>query len=255
MKQIRAIGFDLFNTLMTVERHALDEAIINLLRSLERSGFRLEQETFIRAHQEAALRFIAETKQNGRETHNRFWVCAALAAMGYDVAPDDTRISVAVEDYFSAFMQCCHLIPGTGAMLESVKREYRLGLLSNFTHAPAVRKIIDQTGLAPFFDVVLISGELGYRKPYPLVFDRLVEGLKVERNLVLFVGDDIEADITGAARAGLQSVWMTYVMDHRIPAAPGPMARSEEKPDCDVTRISTWEDLHTLLNGRPSLRS
>jgi len=252
MNQIKAIGFDLFNTLMTVERAALDQAIISLIRSLEQSGFHLRQEAFIRAHREAALRLIAETRQNGRETHNRFWVCEALAAQGYILSPDDTRISAAVEDYFSTFSEYCYLIPGTDTMLDSVRGEYRLGLLSNFTHAPAARKIIDRTGLTPFFDVVLISGEIGYRKPYPLVFDRLVEALKVERSLILFVGDDLEADVTGAARAGLQPVWMTYVMDHGISPAPGLDSPSGQMPDSQVARISTWKDLLALLDGQYS---
>ena len=52
-------------------------------------------------------------------------------------------------------------------MLGELKERYRLGLLSNFTHAPAAKEIIDGVGLASLFDVVLISGDLGYRNPHP----------------------------------------------------------------------------------------
>jgi len=95
-------------------------------------------------------------------------------------------------------------------MLETLKGKYRLGLLSNFTHAPAALRIIDHMGLSPFFDVVLISGQIGYRKPHPSVFRRLVESLCVNGGETLYVGDDPEADINGALRAGLQPVWFTY---------------------------------------------
>jgi len=248
MNHITAIGFDLFNTLITVEPHTLDEAMRRLIRSLRQSGLELGDEPFKEAHQEAALRFIEKARQDGRETHNRFWISAALQTQGYDVPPDDPRITAAVNAYFSAFLKRCHLIPGTKEMLRTLRGLYRLGLLSNFTHAPAAREIIDRVGLAPFFDVLLISGELGYRKPHPLVFRRLIEHLGVEKNQILYVGDDPEPDITGAQRAGLQPVWTTYIRDENLPFAPGIISRDAEEPDLKVPRISTWKNLLSLLD-------
>ena len=67
-------------------------------------------------------------------------------------------------------------------MLRELREIYPLGLLSNFTHAPAARGLMDHLGLTSFFDVVLISGELGYRKPHPHVFRQLIEALDVPRN-------------------------------------------------------------------------
>ena len=42
MNRIKAVGFDLFNTLITVEPHALDDAENRLTRSLKQSGLALE---------------------------------------------------------------------------------------------------------------------------------------------------------------------------------------------------------------------
>ncbi|MGD2126640.1 MAG: HAD family hydrolase, partial [Desulfobacteraceae bacterium] len=213
---IKAIGFDLFNTLITVEPETLREANKRLISSLRQSGFAIEDKPFKEAHVQAALRFLEECRSDGRETHNRFWISAALQSHGYDVPPDDARVALAVEAYFSAFFDSCHLIPGTGEMLETLKGPFRLGLLSNFTHPPAANEIIDRVGLTPFFDVVLISGALGYRKPHPLVFRKLIEELGVPKNQILYVGDDLEPDIMGARQAGLQPVWTTYVRDQGI---------------------------------------
>lgn len=248
MMQIKAIGFDLFNTLITVEPHALDDGMSRLISSLQRSGITLEQEAFKKAHRESAMWFIKETRKDGRETHNRFWISAALETQGYKVPPDDTRIARAVDAYFSVFLEHCHLIPGTTDMLGSLKGQYRLGLLSNFTDAPAAKKIIDIMGLTSFFDVILISGELGYRKPHPFVFNRLIGQLGVQKRYILFVGDDSDADITGARKAGLQPVWMTYVQDNNIPLARGLLSRSVDKPDFKIPRISAWKDLFDLLD-------
>ncbi len=247
MNHIKAIGFDLFNTLITAELGALDEAVIRLIRSLRESGLALEEGAFKQAHREAALRFVKETRQDGRETHNRFWISAALETQGYNVPPDDARIAGAVDAYFSPFFEHCHLIPGTTEMLGSLKDQYRLGLLSNFTHGPADMEIIDGLGLTPFFDVVLISGDLGYRKPHPFVFRRLIDQLGVKKNQILYIGDDPEPDISGARQAGIQPVWMTYVRDRDIPFMPSNPSGPPEEPDETVARISTWKDLLSLL--------
>lgn len=248
MKHIKAIGFDLFNTLITVEPQTLQEAHGRLFGSLVQDGFKLEEDDFRKAHRQAALDHLAECQKDGRETHNRFWISAALADQGYTISPDDWRISAAVEAYFSAFLDYCRLIPETGSMLETVKKRYRLGLLTNFTHGPAARNILDYLGLTPFFGAILISGELGYRKPHPSVFLKLVEELGHEAGQIAYVGDDPEPDIKGARGVGLQPVWTTYVMDHQVPYARGILAGVPEPPDPPVPRISGWKDLLSLLS-------
>ena len=247
MNNIKAIGFDLFNTLITVDLKALHEAMNRLILSLQQSGIAIETEAFEKAHGEAAQRFIKETRKDGRETHNRFWICSALQTMGFEIPPDDVRIEKAVDDYFSVFCGHCRPIPGTIEMLEALKDLFRLGLLSNFTHGPAAIRIIDQLGLAPFFDVILISDDLGYRKPHPIVFNRLLNQLDVQRECTLFVGDDSDADIDGARQSGLQPIWMTYVQDKKPTQSRGLLARSIEEPDSDVPRISNWKDLFAFL--------
>ena len=248
MKHIKAIGFDLFNTLITAKPHTLEDAMSRLIGSLKQSGLALDTEPFKQAHREAALSFIKEARSDGRETHNRFWISAALRTLGNNVPPDDPLIASAVDAYFSAFLKSCHLIPGTDEMLGILKGSYRLGLLSNFTHAPAAKKIIDHVGITHFFDVIIISGQVGYRKPHPLVFSLLSERLRMEKNTILFVGDDPEPDIFGAHRAGLQPVWMTYVRDKNIPFLQGYASPEDMGLEITVPRISTWKELFSLLD-------
>ncbi len=247
MNDIKAIGFDLFNTLITADQGALKESWRRLNLSLSQGGLVLDREPFKKAYQEAALRFISQTKADGRETHNRFWISAALKALGHEVAPDDDRITRAVESYFSTFFDYCQPIPGTVKMLEKLNGFYRLGLLSNFTHPPVIQELLERTGLAPFFDVVLISGEIGFRKPYPLVFDLLAEKLGNEKKHILYVGDDPESDIIGAQRVGLRAVWMTYVQDHHLPVVPGYLSMSDDLPGPEIPRISEWGEFLSLL--------
>jgi putative hydrolase of the HAD superfamily len=247
MNTIKAIGFDLFNTLITADPEALSEAMQRLTGSLEKSGFQIEPDPFRKAYREAAIRFVTESKSNGKETHNRFWISAALTSLGQNIAPEDPPISRAVEAYFSAFFDYCRLIPKTIEMLEQLKGRYRLGLLSNFTHAPAVEGLLARLGLAPFFETVLVSGEIGYRKPHPLVFEMLVKNLGYEKHQILYVGDSLDPDVLGATQSGLRPVWMTYVQDNHLPSIPGLASGSDEILSQGVPRVSDWDAFLSLL--------
>jgi putative hydrolase of the HAD superfamily len=231
-----------------MEFKALKDALSRLTSSLRENGFAIEHTAFVKAHSEAVLEFLEQTKRDGKESHNRFWISTALAKLGHDVSPDNPHISAAVETYFSAFIQYAKLIPGTKEMLSTLRQNYPIGLLSNFTHPPAAAQIIVELDLEPFFDVVLISGDLGYRKPHHSVFEALSDHLGVEKAEVVFVGDDPEADVEGALRAGLRPVWTTYVRDNNITPAPGVAGQGQREPEPTVPRISNWQDLLALLN-------
>jgi putative hydrolase of the HAD superfamily len=247
MNDVKAIGFDFFNTLMTIDPGAVGEAWQRLTGSLEKSGFRMDPEPFRKAYREVAMRFVTESKSTGKETHNRFWISAALTSLGQAIDPDDLSISRAVEAYFSTFFDYCRLIPKTIEMLRQLEGKYRLGILSNFTHGPAVEGLLDQLGLTPFFDTVLVSGAIGYRKPHPLVFEMLVEKLGFEKHQILYVGDSLDPDVLGATQSGLRPVWMTYVQDNHLPSIPGLTTESDEILSQGVLRVSDWDAFLSLL--------
>src|SRR5262245_29165447 len=246
MQHITAIGFDLFETLITVEHLRREEAVGRLMRSLKSSGLALTDEAFVPIYRANARRFMEAAQHDGKETHNRFWISTALQDLGYDVQPDDPRIALAVETYFDAFIDYAAPIPGTVDMLAALKGKYRLGLLSNLTHAPAALRIIDNLGMAPFFDAVVVSGQLGYRKPHPRVFLALLDQLGAPKEQTAFVGDNLEADIRGAHQMGLQPIWMTYVQSQKALEALG-LAEPPPPAAPSVPTITTWRELLTLL--------
>lgn len=241
MQHIHAIGFDLFDTLVTVKTLGFEEAIGRLIQTLQDAHLPVDAMTFRPLYRQTARRFTEAARQEGKETHNRFWICAALREVGYDVTPDDPRISTAVEAYFSAFIDHATVLPGSTEMLAALHGRYRLGLLSNLTHAPAAQRIMDKLALRPYFDVVLVSGELGYRKPHPRVFYALLDHLQTAHSQTAFVGDNWEADVKGAHQVGIQPIWLTYGQDAASPASP-----SETLPP-DVPRVTDWRAFLDLL--------
>lgn len=62
--------------------------------------------------------------------------------------------------------------------------------------------------LAARVDSLVISSEVGYRKPHPEFFRAACAHLGLPAGRVLCVGDDPENDVRGAIRAGLAGLWL-----------------------------------------------
>lgn len=67
---------------------------------------------------------------------------------------------------------------------------------------------LDRIGLAPHFAFSLSARDHGKAKPAPCIFHAACARLDQPPAHVLHVGDHIESDVAGAARAGLRSCWI-----------------------------------------------
>jgi putative hydrolase of the HAD superfamily len=55
-------------------------------------------------------------------------------------------------------------------------------------------------------DTLVVSSEVGFRKPHPTFFQAVCQRLGLAPRQVLCVGDDLENDVRGALRAGLSAM-------------------------------------------------
>ncbi len=60
--------------------------------------------------------------------------------------------------------------------------------------------------LAEMIDGLVVSSEVGFRKPHKAFFEAVCERLDLPAERVLSVGDDLENDVHGAHRAGLSAL-------------------------------------------------
>ncbi|WP_099157485.1 HAD family hydrolase [Virgibacillus ndiopensis] len=93
-------------------------------------------------------------------------------------------------------------------VLDQLKGDYKLLLLTNGSPELQQTKLSITPELSPYFDHVIISGAFGKGKPDPSIFDHALELLSVRRDEVMMIGDNLLTDILGAARAGITSVWV-----------------------------------------------
>ena len=84
-------------------------------------------------------------------------------------------------------------------VLQTLHRSKKLALISNFDHPPHVHSVLSKLGLTHFFDSVVISAEVGIKKPDPRIFDSALAQTGMKPEEVVYVGDT--EDDTEAARA------------------------------------------------------
>jgi len=252
MATVKGIGFDLFGTLVLQQRFSFEKCLGNLYHSLLSSGFALDQQRFVEVYRQVNRRFMDQAKADGRETHNCLWVAGTLQALDYAVTSEDLRVQQAVDAYFEPFITCCQLIPGTRDMLTTVADRYRLALVSNFTHPPAVAQILARSDIESCFEEIIISGQLGVRKPHPAIFAELSRRLKLTPEEIIFIGDELQTDIVGAQAAGMRTVWMTY--RHRL-EQPSPLGAflGVSEPADEVRAdhvVANWSEFLAILGSR-----
>ena len=113
------------------------------------------------------------------------------------------------EDLYLYFVEpsAWTLDPGIRPLLDRLRRQgFRLGILSNWDRR--LRWTLEKLGLLELFDEFVISNEIGWEKPHPLVFEQAVEKAGCRAENILHVGDSLEADILPALGHGMRALWV-----------------------------------------------
>jgi len=95
------------------------------------------------------------------------------------------------------------------AAVRNIASHYRMGLLSNFDDTQCGREVFSDTGVAHLFEAVIISAEVGLRKPNPRIYRQMLEMLRLDASEVLFVGDTPREDVAGPQAVGMRTVWIS----------------------------------------------
>lgn len=125
----------------------------------------------------------------------------AGAALGYRNA----ALSALVERTYSQFWEARHevvLYDDAIPTLEALHGRFILGAVTN-GNADVRRLQLDH-----YFDFVVSAIDVGAAKPSHLVFETVCHRAGVVPAEVVHVGDDPESDVSGAARNGMQAVWL-----------------------------------------------
>jgi putative hydrolase of the HAD superfamily len=203
--------FDLGGTLIFFDG-SLPEVMatqhIVLARQLKDLGYRLDEKEFAARFMQRMNAYYQERDTEFLEQAIETLLRQLLEEYGYENAPAE-HLRPALNEMYAGTEAYWRAEDDTHATLQTLKiRGYRMGLISNANDSNDVQTLLDQWDLRRYFEIVLISADVRYRKPHPRIFRMALNHFHVEPQRAVMVGDTLGADVLGARNSGMVGVWI-----------------------------------------------
>lgn len=140
--------------------------------------------------------------------------------------PDDDLIEALVWVHMDALTACYRMPEDHRTLLEGLRGVVGMAIFSNFDYAPGLHRLLREHAMQDWFDPVIVSDTLGYRKPGRTAFNRAIAMTGKSPESILYVGDSYGDDVRGATGAGLDVAWLNPAGD-------------PVEPDCPPTHVLT----------------
>ena len=210
---IRGLIFDINGTLTDINT---DERHGEIYRTL--SNLLLYQGIVLSENELRKLYFRIMKEQRGAtgERHPEFDATGIFREIIRRHATDFTRRLPAgrlnglpvflAETFRAASLFRLKLYQGVRETIKQLHPQYHLAVVSDGQAAYAVPEL-NAVGLLAYFSPILVSGDLGYRKPDGRLFARALSVMRMRPEEVLFIGNDMYRDVYGARESGLKTVF------------------------------------------------
>lgn len=206
---IKAVLLDFGDTLVGFDQFDYDACLRELHRSLLGDGVDLIYEDFKKVYFEVRDRIYRETEDSLEEFNFCFRISEALKHFGYAFNPSERLIIDAVEAFMDLLIDTVAIDERVHSVLQTLHQKYKLGLVSNFGYPPTIIRLLRKFDLIGFFDAITISGDVGWRKPSPKIFESALNTLHIAPSEAAFVGDAPYHDIQGAKKMGMKTILLT----------------------------------------------
>ena len=98
------------------------------------------------------------------------------------------------------------LYPETIDALEKLSQNYQLGIIAN--QSATVKALLEEWGIEPYFQLIILSEEVGLSKPDSTIFKLVLQKANTTANRIVYVGDRYDNDIVPAKSLGMRAVRM-----------------------------------------------
>ncbi len=213
---IRAVVFDLFDTLVDLSWSGLPQAeiggrvvptTVGVLHEVVSRRCEIAFEPFVEQLLELDRGFRESHYAKGLElpTLERFETVAE--SLEVEDAPE---LAAELTAAHMALLRGQVSLPAHHVeVLAALGQRAMLGLCSNFTHSETALGLLEEYGLKEHLQALVVSDAVGVRKPRGEIFEAVLGELGVTPEETLHVGDSLRADVAGAAQLGIRTVWIT----------------------------------------------
>jgi 2-haloacid dehalogenase len=135
----------------------------------------------------------------------------ALRVRRFELLFHAIELELSAETFSAAYLRqlaaCSHLIEGAAEVVQALSRKYRLMIATNGL-SDVQRPRLENSAIREYIADLVISEEVGAAKPEPAYFDVAFRRMgNPRKDEVLMIGDNLSADIGGAARYGIDTCW------------------------------------------------
>ncbi len=223
-REIRAVTFDCWGTLLAFEPHprrAHRARLDALVEAAGRRGVELSSERaaeVIGAGHRRHLEHWADARQTGSPEMARW----ALESLGITEEALAEELARSFEE--AALLDEIPTLEGAERTLRGLAEcGVRRALVcdTGFSPGRVVRELLDRVGLLRWLEVLVFSDEAGMPKPHAPVFRAALDGLESAAASTLHVGDLLRTDVAGAREIGMGTI---RIRDHNDDQAQLPEA-------------------------------
>jgi YjjG family noncanonical pyrimidine nucleotidase len=208
----KAVFFDLDHTLWDFEKNSA----LAFEHILDKNKVNVDVAQFVAAHIPINVNYWKRYR-DGKITQQQLRygrLKDVFAAVGYDA--DDTLIYTLSHEYIEALPLNNHLYDGAIEILDYLKGNYSLHIITNGFHTVQQGKL-KNSGLDVYFKTVTNSENAGCKKPHPAIFEYALSVANADKHHSVMIGDCIEADVQGAIDCGIDAIFFN---EHRAEAHP-----------------------------------
>jgi HAD superfamily hydrolase (TIGR01662 family) len=241
---IQGAIFDLGSTLIRFSgnwEQVIEDGFHRMVESLLESGLDLDADDFREIFKRAWQTTVSQRDIDHVERPMTELLDRVLIEQGFSPTSNDA-VNAAIERMFSTSEAFWHPMPGVHSVLDELAQAgLRLAIVSNASDSANVHRLVDRADLRSYFDPIVVSAEQRVRKPDERIFGPVLDSWGIDPKNLVMTGDNLAADIEGARRVGMHSIWLTADADtpanRSVQGAIKPDARANELVDVpDIIR-------------------
>lgn len=206
-RRIHTVSFDLHGTLVTFD---VDDVSERIMAAYQVYASAMPSQAPWQEFQQVWIDVRAPLEKLARESYRELRIAdvakEALRRLHGPTDPSADMLDEMVRAYAHVWIRNLSLSAGAEQVVRALRRDFKLALVSNYSDTATVLRILDQFRLSDLFDAVVVSAEIGWRKPHPAIF---LEALRRTGSLpedTVHIGDEPDHDVAGAEAVGITGI-------------------------------------------------
>nr|WP_161556665.1 HAD family hydrolase [Micromonospora acroterricola] len=213
---VSCVFLDFFGTLVDYSPSRTEQGFHRSHALLRSMGLRMGYDEFLHEWSAESSRLDEVTQTSHREFSMEDVTSDFLKRLTKsDPAPH--TVAQFVEVYLDEWNKGVRYPADAPMIVATLASRFRLAVVTNTHKADLVPRHLANMGIADFFDSVVTSLEVGWRKPHPAIFAEALDQMRVAPSDAVFVGDNYTADYLGSKAAGIDGLLIDPTCRYDIP--------------------------------------